>query len=122
MFLKEKIAALYDAARNADEDIAEMVLDALHSFDEYVKYVAMEEQRMQAARFRMEPEDFRELVMAIDRARRIRHNTAVMQLGVLNRLAGQFGMEPFLVTDDREAVAKFAMDVVNDYFTTTAAM
>lgn len=122
MSLKVKINALYDAARNADEDIAEMVLDALSTFNGYVKRVALEEQQMQAARFRMEPEDFREFVMGIDRARRLNHDACVMQLGILNRLASQFGMAPFLVTDDREAVAKFAMEVVNVYFTTSAAV
>lgn len=125
MKIKEKIKSLMEALAASENlsDMIEEVKDTIHQCNDYVAMVANEESSIQMARIRLDPADYRAFVMNVDRNRRFQHQSLMVSMNMLNRLAKMLGTdEPFTVdVDDRESYYQVAKQVVDEYFTTGQA-
>lgn len=80
--MRKHVEELYEKIKEAfvgeEEEEQELYVDyiqgVLKNCSEYATLVAQQEQRIQVARFRMEPNDYREFVQNIDYNRRLAHN------------------------------------------------
>lgn len=91
---------------------------SMSCFPAYVTSVFNMETLMPTLRFRLEPEDYREKVMELDRSRKRFHDSAIDAINGINRMCDKCGVEPFFAgdTSDRNAVAEFCGEVVEDVF------
>ncbi len=83
----------------------------------YIDKVTTMEAALCSARFRLEPADFRQLVMDLDRSRKLAHDALNASVGIITRLCRKYDVP--LVYDgpeDRIAIAEFAQQVVNEFF------
>ena len=105
-----------DSSDAADD--LEALDDAMTSFREYVNKVDIGEQQIMLAAVRFEGDEYREMVSRYDRNRHDQHETAIVNVRLVNRLAELYGVEPLFTGDDKDrlAVADFALDVVIQIF------
>lgn len=84
----------------------------------YIEKVANMESAIQIARFRMEPEDYRNYIMELDRSRKIAHNALISETKLLNKIC-QIYNYPEIYTgsfEDRNEIAEFAKKIVDEFF------
>ncbi len=121
-FDEEAYNALFEAIRTSSDPDAGMDLDALNSamesFCDYVDGVDNTELAIKMAYARLEGEDLRESVQRYDGLRRQRHEAAIGNVRLVNRLAKMYGVKPLFVGDeqDRLQIADFTLEVVNYLF------
>lgn len=114
--------ALFEAIRTSSDPDAGMDLDALNSamesFCDYVDGVDNTELAIKMAYARLEGEELRESVQRYDGLRRQRHEAAIGNVRLVNRLAKMYGVKPLFVGDeqDRLQIADFTLEVVNYLF------
>jgi hypothetical protein len=120
---KQKFSALLHAIVNVwgkDDEMFEMVGDALKAFGNYVMSVYEMETRIMLLRFRCDdPAEYQDEVMGLDRNRKAAHDAAIAQCSILNRLAGRVGLDDLGLcpaTDDRYVIAEFCADIVKEFF------
>jgi hypothetical protein len=111
-----------------DDKGLDLVLDALNNASDYVSSVTKMESQIKIQRFRMETMDYQELVMSLDRRRRIAHDALLSTCAILNRyfrktypekfpLGGIFGLpKERLENFDRHVAADWASEVVQEIF------
>lgn len=103
-------------AINALEDnfIIEAISDAVKSFVSYVNTVDQTENLINIASVRYEGEEYREKITQYDRMRRDRHEEALANVSMLNRIATMYNISNVFLGDvgDRYEVADFCLDVV----------
>lgn len=130
--MRKHVEELYEKIKEAfvdeEEEEQELYVDyiqgVLKNCSEYATFVAQQEQRIQVARFRMEPNDYREFVQNIDYNRRLAHNCLMKGVDKLNNWCAKFGVAKIAYEvdpKDRESYGTFALRVVNEYFKKMAA-
>ncbi len=121
MSVKEKITVLINAIQcsresHKDHDL-EAVEDLIVGCGSYINKVIEMEAAIATARFRMEPEDFQELVTRLDRNRKYAHDSLIASIRLVNRLCGVYGVSPvYTGPDERIPMAEFAMLTTEEYF------
>ena len=117
MFKKETFLALVNAYANSTPAL-QVIQRSMNALGEYVNSVYSMEYKMEILRFRLEPEDFRDAVMEMDRARRNAHEAAIDACRILNRICEQAGIENFYTGNlaERLEVADFCLEVVSALF------
>lgn len=97
-----------------DDFIIEAVADAVESFTKYVQTVDQTETLINIASVRYEGEEYREMIMRYDRMRKDRHEEALANVAMLNRIAAKYNINDVFIGDvgDRYAVADFCLDIV----------
>lgn len=102
---------------DAKEDVR-MLKRAMDSYFNYVQTVNETETRIKIARFRYDVEEYQEVAITADRARRIAHEAAISNISIMNRLALFYGVEPVYLgaMDDRYEVSDFCMEVTDTVF------
>lgn len=122
LVIKKHIQHLIDAIKNSEYKMAtddlETVERLLTDCSGYVDRVIAMEAAISLARFRMEPEDYREHVMSLDKQRKYAHDAIIVGIRLLNRLCKLYKVEKIYTGDEesRLAVADFAIQLVNEYF------
>lgn len=100
-----------------DELANELVKQTFDDMGYYVDVVNRME-HMGMARFRMEHEEYVELVTDLDMKRRTCHNTIISGVKTINRMLKEINQDILYKgdEDDRYAIADFACEVVNEVF------
>lgn len=114
-----ELAAKIKASNSPDaKDDLEALDDAMTSFREYVNKVDAGEQQIRLAAVRFEGEEYREMVTLYDRNRHNQHESAIVNVRLVNRLAQLYGVSPLFTGNDKERleVADFCLDVVIELF------
>lgn len=115
MMVKERLVALAGAVNNSEapHKHEDLILDC----GRYVEKVTEMESAITVARFRMEPEEYREYAMRLDSSRKKAHDALTVSVRVLNRISRLYEAEPvYTGPDERLPVAEFAMEVVAAMF------
>lgn len=119
----QKFSALLHAIATKwgkDDEVFEMVGDALKAFGYYVMSVYEMETRITLLRFRCnDSAEFQAEVTQLDRSRKLAHDAAIAHCSSLNRIAKQLGIEdvnPCPDTDDRYVIANFCADITMEFF------
>lgn len=117
---KEKIRAIMEANKD-DPEILDFTESRVNSFVDYVQYVTFMDirvQRMQAEGIRFE--EWRDKVADMDSHRRSKHEVAISAVNQLNRLAAASGLPLFYegIIDDahRHEIGDMCQAVVDEYF------
>lgn len=119
--IKERITMLTNAINketdtHRDSDL-ETVEDFINDCGAYVDKVTAMESALAIARFRMEPEDYRELIIRLDRNRKYAHDALIASVRVINRLCKNYGVsQVYTGPDERIPIADFALEVTAEYF------
>lgn len=113
--LSEAIKA--SSGPDAADDLSTMNL-ALNACFSYVNSVDVGEAQIQLASIRFEGEEYREMVVRYDTARRRAHEAAIANTRMLNRLASLYGIDKIFTGNDQERleVADFCLDVTVTLF------
>jgi len=100
-----------------NEDI-EFVEKYARKCGEYVEKVNAMETAINIGRYRMEPEEYREYVMELDRIRKIAHDALIADTKMLNRICEIYNYPPIYTgsLDDRNEIAEFAKKIVDEFF------
>lgn len=103
-----------------DDMLLESVKFAIDSCGNYVEAVNAMEAVLTVQRFRLEPDEFREAVSEADKRRRNIHNGLIANVTILNRVCIMAEVEKIFQgdTEDRLAIADFAMEVTTEMFAT----
>lgn len=117
MSLLEIVNALTTAFKE-DKDLLELLNETLNGCSEYVHAVNSMENCQRVLKFRLEPEDYKERLKALDQNRRILHNATISGIKAINRLCKTSNLPPLYEGDesDRYAIADFALTVTNVVF------
>ncbi len=102
---------------DATDDL-EALHDAMNSFREYVAKVDAGELQIKLAAVRFEGDVYRDMISQYDRRRHDAHESAIVNVRLVNRLAELYNVFPLFTGDyqDRLQVADFALDVVVQLF------
>lgn len=115
-------------SKNNDEKGIKLLLDSINGAIDYNNAVVRMESRLATEKFRLEPEDFRDLTMELDRHRRIAHDALLSSCTAFNRYlkkeypgqypeGGIFGMpKASLVNFDRHTAGDWAGELVHELF------
>lgn len=121
--LREKFNSLIDKIKSSGNSFAEDDVLAVEEYikdcGRYVKAVTDMEAAITVARHRMEPEEYREYIIRLDRNRKIAHDSLIASTRLINRLCRVYN-EPVIYTggDDRIEISEFAKKVVDEMFKT----
>ena len=102
----------------SDPELAEAVIDAVNSCAEYVAGVVDMEIKTTLAAKRYEGNDYQEAVMIYDADRSRKHNAAIANIKMMNRIAEAAGMSPIYTgdPDNRIQIAEFCIELTTDMF------
>lgn len=117
MFKKSIFLSLVEA-NSGNEAILRGIQRSMNALGEYVNAVYTMELKMPILRFRLEPAEFRDAIMELDRTRRDAHEAAIDACRILNRMCEKAGLENLYPgnIDERLEVAEFCMTVVSTLF------
>lgn len=117
MTIKERFVAIAKALA-ADPDGLDLLEMGSNNILEYVSAVCTMETRMIINKFRLEGEEWRELVTELDRSRRMAHDAAISGISFCNRMAAKMGAPLLYEGDlaDRNAVGDFCGKFVAEFF------
>lgn len=92
--------------------------NTINSMADYVSTVVAMDSALQVARFRMEGEEYRDYIQALDRRRTSAHDAMISRVSSANRICGMVGCTKLFDGDinDRYAVADFAGEVIKEIF------
>ena len=126
MDMKGKINALIGKLRESDYDLfdgnKDEAMDFLESkltaFPHYANVVIQEQIMQPIWRARYDGQQLQDKVMEIDQKRRIKHESAIAAVSILNRVSKSFGLEPFADIDvtDRHQVAEFTGAFISEMY------
>ncbi len=119
--LREKFNALVNKLISMNEnELASDIEDIIDSCGKYIDAVNSMEAAITCARFRLEPEAYREYIVRLDVNRRRLHEGVIVSIKILNRLCKMAEIEPIYTGDleSRIEIAEFAMQTVNEMFNT----
>lgn len=121
MDVKQKFQQLISAINTSDseftKDDIESVENVINDAAKYIEKVAAMESAMLSARFRMEPEDYREFIINLDRSRKITHDALIASIRLVNRICGAYGVEKIYTGPmERIPIAEFGKEVVDCFF------
>lgn len=119
--VKKKILSLIEKIKASQSQYAKDDLKAVENFitdcGRYVDKVTAMEAALVSARFRMEPEDYRELIIELDRSRKYAHDALIASVRLINRLCGVYGAEcVYDGPDERILIAELAIEVAAEFF------
>lgn len=112
--LIHQITAGIDPDSRDNLEVLETILPSFHA---YVDAVVSGETRLLLSG-RPDGQAYRDLIMQYDDARHSRHEAAIVNVRVLNRLAGLYDLPPVFTGDDasRHQVAAFCLELDQYFF------
>ncbi len=118
---KERITALITAIKTSNEpnkeDDLRSVEELINDCGRYIEKVTAMEAAIAATKFRMEPEEWREHIMTLDRNRKLAHDSLIVSVRVINRFCRLYEVERvYDGPEERIPIAEFAMVVTQDFF------
>lgn len=121
MSVKKKIMDLIDAIQGSQETHKHQDLEAVENFvsdcGAYVDRVTAMEAALASARYRLEPEDYRQLIVQLDRSRKYAHDALIASVRLVNRLCGLYGVDKvYDGPDERILIAELAIEVAAEFF------
>jgi len=119
--IKAKVNALIEAINAGSSphknDELQIINDFINDCGAYVEKVTAMEAAMATERFRLDPSDYRELIMRLDRNRKLAHDALIASVRVVNRLCLAYDVpKAYEGPDERIPIAEFAKNVVDEYF------
>jgi len=121
MTAKAKIIQLIDKINTENQPRKNSELKIIHDFindcGNYIEKVTAMEAAIATQRFRLEPADYRELIINLDRSRKLAHDALIAMVRVINRLCLAHEVtQVYEGPDERILIAEFAKEVVNNFF------
>lgn len=121
MPVKNKIMNLIQAINNSGSQYKSSDLKAVEDLivdcGSYIDKVAAMEAALAAARFRMEPGDYQDLIVRLDRSRKYAHDALIASVRLINRLCGVYNTDVvYNGPDERILIAELAAEVVMEFF------
>ena len=106
-----------DVAEEAQEDL-EFLRKNVNNCLDYVHTVDTAETRIKTARFRYEAAEYQDIVMNLDRARRVMHEGAIASVAIINRTARIYGTPKIFIgnAEDRLQIADFCLEISVEIF------
>lgn len=100
------------------KDAYETLTSAMESLVNYQNAVIAMETQMRLLRFTKEGQDFRDAVQQLDTNRRYKHDAAIANLNILNRICDAYETERIcpIDTSDRYEAAKFIGEWCNEMY------
>jgi len=121
MGVKAKIAALIEAVNTGKTphktDELQIINDFINDCGNYIEKVTGMEAAIATERFRLDPADYRELIVRLDRNRKLAHEALIASVRVVTRLCLAYQVpKVYEGPDERIPIAEFAKEVVDEYF------
>lgn len=114
--IKQQINSLIEKLGD-DKLLIDSVEKVVEDCGRYIKAVHDTEVAYTVARFKMEPDEYREYYANLDRNRKIVHDALIAGVRLLNRICQLCGQEPiYNGPEDRVSIAEFAKEIVDEYF------
>lgn len=119
--IKARIIALIDAIKRSKESNKNLELEYVENFIKdcgaYIEKVNAMEAALTSARFRLEPDDYRELIVQLDRSRKYAHDALIASVRLINRLCGVYDVpQVYKGPDERILIADFALEVTTEFY------
>ena len=121
MTIKQRIQVLTNSIIASDNQYANEDVQAVEDFisdcGNYVDKVTTMEAALSVARFRMEPDEYREFIIRLDRNRKYAHDALIASVRVMNRLCGVYDVAKIYEgPDERIPIGDFALEVSTEFF------
>jgi len=121
MQYKEKIDRLIKAVNQSDDSEKSEYLQAIETMiadcGKYIERVTAMEAAQCTARFRLEPGEYRDLIVRLDRARKFAHDSMMVSVKLVDRICALMGVEKvYGGPDERILIADFAGEITKEYF------
>lgn len=118
---KEKIDLLIQAINRSNDNEKAEYLQAVESMivdcGRYIERVTAMEAAQATARFRMEADEYKDLIVRLDRARKYAHDSMMVNVKLVNRICALMGAEKIYDgLDERILIADFAGQITREYF------
>lgn len=122
MSTKAKIASLIEAINSQNSSHKNNELQIINDFildcGNYIERVTAMEAAIATERFRLDPADYRELIIRLDRNRKLTHEALIASVRVVTRFCLVYEVpKVYDGPDERIPIAEFAKEVVDEYFT-----
>lgn len=123
MTIREKFTELTNKIKESNSEYAlndiKNVEEYIQECGNYIKRVNDMEAALTVARYRMEPEDYREYIVELDKKRKVAHDSLIASTRLLNKLCNLYGVEPiYSGSDSRIEIADLAKAVVDEMYDT----
>lgn len=116
---QDLIKAINDEQDSTEQqELHEMVENAMKSALQYVNAVDSMELAMPRIMATLDGEDMRRQIEMLDKSRRCAHEAAIAQVSFLNRICDMYGIAAIYTgsLDDRIQIGDFCIDVVKEVF------
>lgn len=117
---KDKLSKLCGVLKDSNPEDMSIIADAVKSCAGYILAVVELEAFSQTAKLQLEPAEYRDEVMRLDKSRSNAHNSCMANLRIVNRLAQVSGMDdifPGIDDMDRAEIADmYIKPVADEYF------
>ncbi len=116
--LQELLRKVIMGTDSQNKDDQEILNDAIVSFHAYVDTVVHGEIGIQMAGHALEGQAYRDMISQYDQDRHNSHETAIVNVRVLNRIAILYGLGPVFTGDDteRHQIADFCLEIDQYFF------
>ncbi|SDF52419.1 Protein of unknown function [Thermoanaerobacter thermohydrosulfuricus] len=115
---RELSLKINDSDNPYKKDDLEIVEEYPNKCSYYIEKVVSMESAILIARFRMEPEDYRNYIMELDRSRKIAHDALIAETKILNKICQIYGYPEIYngSFENRNEIAEFAKKIVDEFF------
>jgi len=119
--VKQKILNLINAINGSSGQHKDSDLRAVEDFiadcGSYVERVTAMEAALATARYHMEPDNYQDLIVRLDRNRKYAHDALIASVRLMNRLCGVYNAKPvYTGPDERILIAELAAEVAMEFF------
>ena len=116
--LRELLRRVITGTDPQSRDDREILSDAFTSIHAYVDAVVQGEIRIQMEGHGLEGQAYRDMITQYDQNRHNRHEAAIVNTRLLNRLAALYGLDPVFTGDDtqRHQIADFCLEMDQYFF------
>ena len=116
--LQELLRRVITGTDPQSRDDRDILSDAFVSFHAYVDAVVQGEIRIQMEGHSLEGQAYRDMMTQYDQNRHNRHEAAIVNTRLLNRLATLYGLDPVFTGDDtqRHQIADFCLEMDQYFF------
>lgn len=115
--VRELMSSISKIDNNEDREFQiEMLENLAVECADYISAVANMENSINVARFRLDGEDYRDLIVNLDKSRSRKHNVVISSVKVLNKLCFMHDLDKIYKGDveSRIEIAEFAKDYIDE--------
>ena len=121
MPIKQRINTLIERINQSEDSEKREYLQAVETMigdcGKYIERVSVMEAAQATARFRLEADEYKELIVRLDRARKSAYDGMMVSVKLVDRVCALMGVEKvYGGPDERILIADFAGEVVKEYF------